>query len=188
MTETPHRSLRLRLQTETRASHQDLDQSVSQFDLRKRDGFELFLRMQSVALRAISPHAAPLPITECINDLLARAEADLREIGTWEHCDAMEIGSLHPLAINYVIAGSRLGTKVLRTRWLSADDPVVRGANSYFSAPSYIELWKSFCETSNGMPAAGDVADQIVCDADKIFKLYRTCAPAPQITNGVVHA
>lgn len=188
MTETPHSTLRLRLQTETRASHEDLDRTVSRFDLRTRDGFELFLQMQSVALRAIAPHAAQSTIAECIDDLLARAETDLRAIGAWAHRDAMEVGSLHPLAIDYVIAGSRLGTKVLRTRWLDADDPDVRQADAYFSVPSYIELWKSFCETANAMPSAGDVADQIVCDADRIFKLYHMCALAPQMTKGEVHA
>lgn len=188
MIKTEHSSLRTRLRSDTRVSHNDLDRKVSQFDLTTPFGFVSFLHMQSAALRSIAPRAERSDAKEGISDLLSRAESDLRAIGASHDVGTMDIGPLHPLAIDYVIAGSRLGTQVLRKRWRATKDPNVRHADAYFSAPNYIEIWKSFCGASDRLSAVGEIADQIVGDADLIFKLYHTCAHAAHSKKGTVDA
>ena len=144
--------------------------------------------MQSAALRATLPRAQGAATRDCIVDLSARADSDLCTLGVSPVANVVEMPPLHPLAIDYVIAGSRLGTQVLRQRWRAATDPAVRAAASYFSAPGYIDLWKSFCDTSGAMPAVGVIADRIVSDADRVLAMYLACARAANTTKGAVDA
>jgi heme oxygenase len=179
MTTHEQTSLRIRLRTETRVSHEGLDEQVSRFDLTTEVGFASFLSMQTLALRTLAPHAARAECRDALHDLLDRAAADLSGFETADHAGPAISGSLQPLSIDYVIAGSRLGTRVLRERWLAATDERVRRADAYFSAPGYIELWKSFCASAGAMPAAGPLADRVVRDADRILHFYSVCASAP---------
>lgn len=188
MTANQPPSLRARLRNDTRGAHDSLDHLVSQFDLATPLGLSCFLQMQSIALRSIAPHAAGAVTFGAVQDLLERAAADLSALGRPDQQTRMIAGPLHPFAIDYVIAGSRLGTQVLRKRWQSASDAHVRQADAYFSAPSYIELWKSFCTSAQETYPSGPVADKVVHDADRLFGLYLECARISKATNGAIHA
>ena len=181
-------SLRARLRDDTRALHEHLDAVVSRFDPSTAEGLACFLQMQSLALRAIEPHAAQAASLGALQDLLQRADSDLRQMETGDRPDTPAIAPLHPQAIDYMIAGSRLGTQVLRKRWLAATAPHVRQASAYFSAPSYIDLWTSFCRSTEAMSPRGPVADQIVHDACRLFRLYADFAAPVRVTNGSIHA
>jgi len=188
MTKKVQTSLRARLRDDTRVSHENLDQRVSAFNLTTPQGLTSFLRMQSLALRAIAPHAKCAVSYGAMQDLLERVESDLRKLEVPGQTVAPKIKPLHPHSIDYVFAGSRLGTRVIKERWQAAENLLVRQADAYFSAPSHIEIWKSFCALAGTMSPIGPLADQIVRDVDRLFQLYQECACAPQITDEAVHA
>ena len=179
MTKHERISLRTRLRSDTRATHDDLDRHVSLFDLTTQPGFLNFIQMQCAAMRSIAPHAKNARSLHALNDLMQRAESDLRTFAPTDRTRALQMRPVHPLAIDYVVAGSRLGTQVLKKRWLAANDPDVRRADAYFTAPSYIEVWKAFCETSEAMAPNGPLAEQITQDVDLIFQVYQECARSP---------
>lgn len=181
-------SLRARLRADTRLAHEQLDEEVSRFDLTTPIGFLCFLTMQSAALQTLSALQVSAKAGAMIRDVLERAALDLRQLGSSTQQSPAAIEPVHPLAIDYAIAGSRLGSQLLKKRWQAATDPQVRRASAYFSAPSYIEMWASFCNTTEAMSSSGTLANQIVQDADRIFHLYLECARAPQLTNRAIHA
>lgn len=181
-------SLRERLRYDTHVMHNQVDAMVSEFDLTTVDGLSCLLRMQSAALGLIIPHTTEAQSSYAIRDLHERAVSDLRQLKeevVLPYDQSVE--ALHPYAIDYVIAGSRLGSQILKKRWLSATDDRVRQADAYFSAPSYIEVWKSFCVSAEEMQPDGEVADQIVRDADRIFQLYQASARAAPLSQRVIH-
>ena len=188
MTKHTQTSLRARLRADTRLAHELLDDEVSRFDLTTPYGLLCFLNMQSAALQTLAESPVSAQIDAMIRDLRQRAERDLRRLGSSTQKTEATIEPVHLLAIEYAIAGSRLGSQLLKKKWQAATKPQVRRANAYFSAPSYIERWASFCDTTAAMPAAGPLADQIVRDADRIFQMYRECARAPLLVKGATHA
>ncbi|WP_460077113.1 biliverdin-producing heme oxygenase [Roseibium sp. ROS1] len=178
----------VRLRADTRLSHEVLDKEVSRFDLTTSDGFLCFLGMQSHALQALAALEVSAKTKSVLADLHERAEQDLRGLGSSIKKTPFEIGPLHPLAVDYALAGSRLGSQVLKRRWQAAKNPQVRRASAYFSAPSYIELWTSFCGATEAMTSSGPLADRIVKDAERVLQFYRECARAPQLTEGAINA
>jgi len=178
-------TLRARLRAQTASAHYRLDTRVSGWDLVDRHGLAAFLGMQRRALGALRPYARGDLSQDMMDDLHARAGADLTILG----CDAsvptrdLPVAPMS-LALDYVIAGSRLGSALLGKRWLGARDMQVRRASAYFSAPSYIEVWQTFCAQAARLPAEGLAADRIVCDANHIFQFYDHCAsqdPEPRL-------
>ena len=169
-------------------AHEKLDAEVSKFDLTTPYGLLQFLNMQSRALQSLLALQASAKADVMIRELLERAALDLRQLGSSTQLSPAAIEPVHPLAIDYVIAGSRLGSQLLKKRWQAATDPQVRRASAYFSGPGYIEIWASFCETAEATPSAGTFADQIVRDADRILHMYLECAHAPSLMKGATHA
>lgn len=170
-------TLRTRLRQDLEHHHAALDARLSTLDLSQREGFVRFLQIQASALRALEPISKTAQSAPAIADLRARAETDLRQLQSTDPVmPAPATAPIVPLAIDYVIAGSQLGSKILKKRWNGASDPHVRQASAYFSAPSYISHWREFCETADGMTSIGDAADQIVAGAFTVFDVYARCA------------
>lgn len=170
-------SLRDRLRADTRAAHAALDERVSGFDLATVPGLRGFLTMQARALTAlagVSDGAACAPI---ITSLGARARVDLARLpGGVPDTGAAKVARPHPLALDYVITGSRLGTRVLKQRWAASADPAVRGVGAYFGAPDHVDAWRAFCNEASVRAGEGAEADRIVADAVALFYFYDTCA------------
>lgn len=188
MTKHTQNNLRARLRSDTRLAHERLDEEVSRFDLTTPHGLLCFLNMQCCALETLSALEVYAATDVVIESLLERATLDLRILGSGPQEAPYDLEPVHPLAIDYAIAGSRLGSQLLKKRWQAATDPQVRRASAYFSAPSYIDGWASFCDTAEAMSSASRLADQIVRDADRIFQMYRECARASMLMKGETHA
>ena len=77
-----------------------------------------------------------------------------------------------PLAIDYVVLGSRLGSSVLKRHWAQAEDPRVRDASCYFSAPAQVRRWQAFCRQTREMSPKNAAADRAVDDTRRIFALF----------------
>lgn len=181
-------NLRTRLRSDLTEVHATLDSQISAFDLRTRTGFASFLRIQHGGLSALH-HAGAGDLTrDAIADLQDRARLDLLTLGVPPLTRAETLpGDLHPLAVDYVIAGSRLGSQLLHKRWLSSDDTAVRAASAYFSAPGHIDLWKAFCGRAAALPAEGPESDRILRHAAAIFALFGHHAAAETQERALPH-
>ena len=79
---------------------------------------------------------------------------------------------LDPLAVDYVVAGSRLGLKVLKTRWASSSDPLVRAAGAYFTLQNAAPSWPKVCRALSTVPLDSTRAGAITRDTKRIFDLF----------------
>lgn len=175
MTKTP--DLRMRLRMDTTPQHHRLDALVSEFDLTRHEGMRHFLLMQARMLGGLRVRATGALSADMIADLHDRAVHDLGDLQVDRHAmTAVQVPSLHPSAIDYVMAGSRLGTTILKQRWEAAGDPDLRKIDRYFSAPHYREVWQAFCQVAGQMPADSREADLICADATRLFSCYAVCA------------
>ena len=165
-------NLRTRLRHDTQIEHQRLDACVSQMDLTTVGGLRAFLQMQALALPALLKISDTAHCVPMMRALLHAARSDLV---TLAHKD---MPPAHPLAIDYVVSGSRLGSTILKKRWQSASDPAVHAANAYFSAPDYLACWKTFCATSATIDASAALSDRVIADAAALLDFYRRCALA----------
>ncbi|MEO1640114.1 MAG: biliverdin-producing heme oxygenase [Pseudomonadota bacterium] len=179
MPDLADKSLRLRLREDTKTAHRALDVRVSGFDLQRPEGLAGFLAMQSGALQYLLTLDPEPDCAAVMQDLLQRADDDLVTLGARRATlPENALTEAHPLAIDYVIGGSRLGTQVLKQRWATSTHPLVQTADAYFGAPTHIAHWKAFCATAEAMPADSAEADLIVIDARRLFVFYEVCAVA----------
>lgn len=181
-------SLRARLRNDTRLLHEKLDREVSEFDLTTPGGLSGFIRMQFSALQAFNSSQMLADTGAMVQDLCERAALDLRALDASVQPSPYELGAVEPLAVEYVVAGSRLGSQLLKKRWQRATNQQVRRASAYFSAPSYIEIWAAFCERTEAMSSCDPLADRIVQDANNVFNMYYECARASRLVKGTIHA
>ena len=166
-------TLRERLRRETRSLHECLDARVSCFDVRDPAGLARFLSLHMAAFDRMARPDPDAGLAAAMTDLRARALTDLEALGyAAPQSPAGAPIRYHPVAMSYVVAGSRLGGTVLRTRWLAATDPAVRCARVYFDAPDYLDLWRAFCDTAGRTLAEGPDADRVVDDARRVFEMY----------------
>lgn len=176
MTSETFLTLRSRLRADTAAQHARLDEAISTADISTRSGFTRFMQTHHAAFRAID---AVAPRAE-LRDLADRAGRDLARMGMATGPMPESDGPLDSQAVDYVLHGSRLGTKVLKRRWQTARDPQVQAADAYFGAPIDPAAWRATCAALEARPAAGAASDRVVSDAGRIFDMFRTalaCAP-----------
>lgn len=83
-------------------------------------------------------------------------------------------GPLDPLAIDYMVAGSRLGTKILHKTWAASAHPAVLRANSYFGQEIDATLWPQTCQALTSVNASSARADKVVADTRRLFKMFVT--------------
>lgn len=173
-------TLRHRLRQDTVDAHVALDQAVSGFDLCTVGGLSGFLAMQAGALAHLQSQARAAQTGPLIDSLLQRVRQDQAALG----CGPVPPPSagapddIHPVAIDYVIAGSRLGSQVLARRWAAATDARVRRAKAYFAQAADTSAWRGFCRLAEQMPANSAEADLIVIDSRRLFVFYHACASA----------
>lgn len=166
-------TLRTRLRRDTQTAHANLDRVITAFDVASVPGLKAFLSLQRHALTTLTktepfPACAPM-----MQDLLVRIDEDQRKIGaTGPLAPDPFRCHFHPKAIDYVMAGSRLGTTVLRRQWEASKSDLVQQTNAYFSAPSYIEYWQQFSKDAADMSGDTGISAQICADAGLIFEFY----------------
>ena len=147
-------------------------------DLETYAGYVAFLRLQEAGLTAVFDAVSRADVTEMCDDLLERLRFDLARLGADTVAVMSPPPGLHPLAVTYVLSGSRLGSSVLRQRWENGALAQSGLPAAYMKAPEYLEIWRAFCSEARNLPATGAVADQIVSDAIKVFQVFQAAALA----------
>ncbi len=157
------------LREETRATHDVMDALFSQLDLARAGDFVRFCRVHLACFRALGSVCAHPGMTAATADL----SADLESLGLYGADDVQFSGpDPDPLAVDYVFAGSRLGTKVLRRRWSASGDPAVLAASRYFTAEGDPLAWPRVCAALDNVPTGSARADRIVSDTIAIYGLF----------------
>ncbi len=165
---------RTTLREKTHADHERVDAMFSRVNIAQHDGFSLFVRVHLTCFSKMQEHdsisaEAKGLLAEMVDaltldlDLLGEAPHDIKDTKS---------KSADPLAVDYMIAGSRLGSKVLRKRWAASSDPIVVAAGTYFGLSSDPEFWRTTCRALSDIPNDSARADVIVEDTRALFGLF----------------
>ena len=165
-------SLRRRLRTDLADRHARLDAGFSRFDLTTRAGLTGFLAAHRAAFAAIDPAPGGLTGGPLLARMIAALDTDLDRLGQGPGPDLPVLRLRRPMAQDYVLLGSRLGSQLLRRRWAAASDPDLRAAGAYLSLPAMTGDWQAFCTRTQALPGFGAVADETVCEAGRLFDLF----------------
>lgn len=173
-----HVTLRERLRQDLAGDHDRLDQLVSTFDLTTVAGLGQFLSMHAMGVAGIAREGHPADVTGVMEDLIARAQADLAVLGLGvpDHGADAPALQVDGLALRYVLGGAQMGTAVLRRRWAAASDPQVRAASAFFGGARHADLWNVFLAEVADHAATGPCADRIVADGRRLFVHFHHCA------------
>lgn len=167
-------NLRYMLRHETRPEHDQLDEMVSRLDMACRRDFGTFVDVHldcfTAMQRRLSQNSLSTLVLSGMIDGL-KADSDLMRRSPSRTVTAT-LPDLDPLAIDYIVAGSRLGSKVLQKRWATSKDTIVRRANHYFDHTSDPMLWRETCDALSGVPAGSQRAQTIVRDSKILFQFF----------------
>lgn len=109
-------TLHARLKHATRAEHDIVDRSLSQFDLAHTDSYFAFLCLNREALALLRPHWRHADCPD-FNSMAQSLKADLATMGRIPSTVATpQQGPINSMGLAYVVRGSRLGSKILRRR------------------------------------------------------------------------
>ncbi|NNE52986.1 MAG: DUF3158 family protein [Sulfitobacter sp.] len=140
---------------------------MSKLDLQKPGDLGRFFAVHHTCFRALAAHHAYSGLAQMIGAL----ERDLHHLGAPVLPDA-RLQPVDPLAVAYIIEGSRMGSKVLRSRWKRSTDPTVQGASAYFSLKPDGQRWRDLCAALSVFDTRSSRAALIVSDTVVIFELF----------------
>lgn len=170
-----NRNLRERLRIETRPDHHKVDRAFASHDIATRTGFTIFIQSHEAGFSAMMGAASPGTCQE-LRAFTEALRADLSVLDAPRIPVAQPTPQPHPLACDYMVAGSRLGTAVMRKRWSETSDPIVRGANHYFGLPWDSAIWRELCQVLSKMDGSGIPAEQIVGSTKSLFAMFADLA------------
>lgn len=168
----PKQDLLQRLRDESRSAHEALDQSFLPFQNDPARHLESFLAAQMAGLTALSTAVRTSPDRETlalISEMLDRLEQDCRHYALSVPV-VRHKRDLHPVAMSYLVIGSRLGTEVLRRRLLASE---LDRFPLYFAPQDYKAAWRELCLRLGAMPGIGVEADDICTSVIAGFELFR---------------
>ena len=169
-------SYRHALRALTRADHARLDDLFSALDITRRVDYARFIGVHLAVFEVLRPQLSPASLTRPqLLAGLACLRCDLATLGQRRletRAGHGEADGLDPLAVDYVVAGSRLGLKVLQARWAGSTDPLVRAAGAYFTQPFAASPWPKVCRALSKVPLESARAGAITRDTRRIFNLF----------------
>ena len=183
------RSYRHELRALTRADHARLDDLFSALDITRRVDYARFIGVHLTVFEVLRPHLSPASLTR--PQLLAGLTCLQRDLATLgqrrleTQAGHGEADGLEPLAVDYVVAGSRLGLKVLKARWAGSADPLVRAAGAYFTQPFAASPWPKVCRALSKVPVDSARAGAITRDTRRIFNLFAAAYGSAARVKGV---
>ena len=171
-----HQNFRIHLREQTRLDHADMDQIFSNLDIATRSDFIAFERIHLACFEAMTGVET---LNKMTNRLLAEIVSGLRaDLAVMQQkqpeIEVNPFGQIDPLAVDYVLGGSRMGTKVLRQRWSQSTDQNVKDANVYFNLPADPTFWRDVCDALSKIEMGSVRADKIISDTRQIFELFKS--------------
>lgn len=181
-------SLRDRLRSETRHCHQALDERVSRLLNSDPEDYRRFLALQWRLFTALSRCGVESACTPLVRELQQRAQQDLITLDQEPLPAPPDLNFRpHPLAVDYVVSGSRLGAQVLKKHWMDMGLAEVGTACVYLSAPTDTSYWREFLACTTALPAQGKEADTIVIDCIALFEFCINYVLAQPARERVLH-
>ncbi|WP_150297735.1 heme oxygenase-like domain-containing protein [Salipiger aestuarii] len=165
------------LRLATRAAHDDSEVLFLRFTDSPGDTMRWFLAAQRAALAAICDSTEPARMASrpLARALLTRLDADLSALGG-DARPVVPARTLHPMAADYLVLGSRLGTEVLRRALIGSAPPVP--VPSYFHACHGPAMWRDHCALLNAVDPASDLAGDLTRDVIAGYDLFHAAAVA----------
>jgi heme oxygenase (biliverdin-IX-beta and delta-forming) len=162
------------LRAQTRVEHDRLDQMITTLDIAQLADFKVFLKLHHSCFVVMWSRAADQGRSNsALSGMIDCLAADLEIVSESRHPVKLPLpAALDPLAIDYMVAGSRLGSVILRKRWQTSTDPCVQRANTYFGQPVDPTLWPEICRALSAVPMGSARADAIVKDTKTQFQLF----------------
>lgn len=173
-------TFRTGLRDKMRHAHDVVDDQFSTLDLTTLGGLKRFLIIHEACFTQVDiAQSQPHPY---LRDIIDNLRHDMRDLAlTPLKMPALD-NPLTPLAVAYIVEGSRMGTAVLRRRWAQSSDPHVLEINTYFDATYHQTGWRALCTQLESVVPGSPHARAITRDAALIFgqfsHAFRATAPA----------
>ncbi|MBY6013906.1 hypothetical protein KUV75_03175 [Qipengyuania gaetbuli] len=176
------------LNRETRGEHNAVEAAFDTLDMATGEGMDAILTAHIGAMDRLLPALSDHPAyRDEIARLRSLASLSRDALDLPERADTpRQAAALHPLAIAYVVLGSRLGARVISRR---LDRQAVRWSDDvrgYFTDEGSGPAWAKLCEELETGHSDAELAD-IADDAQRVFALYgeeaRALSPAPSMAN-----
>ncbi|AHD08354.1 heme oxygenase-like domain-containing protein [Phaeobacter gallaeciensis] len=168
---------RSELRRATRPEHDTAELAFAPFHQRPLPHLAWFLACQHTALHALADtcRLERGRATALLADLTAALRADCADNGDRPAAiSADTLPQLHPLAVDYLVLGSRMGNEVLRRRLSEAAGQMALPA--YFAPRDHLATWRATCTDLEQLPPKSALAQRIVADTRKGFDLFETAA------------
>lgn len=162
--------LRLRLRKDTRVEHERVEAEFARLDLNDPVGLQCTVRAHARALARLLPSLAPLPEMRREAERLHALALQAAEGITPDEAQPVPEGqTLHPLAVAYVILGSRLGARVIAAE-LNRDNVRSRPKDfEYFVDDNSRPAWSALLQL---LDSCTDATDLVVADATAAFGVF----------------
>ena len=169
--------LRKRVRSALAEDHARVDAQFATLDIQTRKGLATFLQTHRAAFDALacsgSSFAGRIKETHLI-DIVKAIDSDLTALHVpILHLPAENYG-YDALAVDHIVLGSRLGTAILRAKWMASQDRLVRQARAYFAQPQFKEDWRAHCLHLSSMDAQHDAGQRLIQDARRLFVLFES--------------
>ena len=169
--------LRSQLREKTRLAHLQVEDAFARFELDTAEGSWAMVRAHILMLRRFLPHVAAHPSYHAeISRLTALVPpqherlADLH-LFTFPAADR----TLHPLAIAYVILGSRLGARMLSRDLSKSTHLIAPEVLAFLGDDRSRGVWQELCHELDGI-CADQARAEVIGDAKRVFEIYRQSA------------
>lgn len=165
------------LRMATQDDHKKAENSFNDFLSAPAAHLRPFLTAQFLALSSLRNNGDDGTSPTCLavlDDALVRLRADLCAP---RGSSRVSVISLDPIAIDYLVLGSRLGVEVLRRRWIAEFRQESLPAD--FSQPEgnpAKQLWKDLCERLALIDPSSDQARRIILDSQSGYALFAQSA------------
>lgn len=168
------KDFRFLLRDDTQQKHDHLDQLFSSLDVSTYDGLISFLRVHLGCFQTMHDAAeAGSRSRHRLADMVLRIKQDLTMLGQPVDIPNESLPQvIAPLATDYIVEGSRLGSQVLKRRWAQSGDRRVRQADNYFSMETESDRWRMVCDALAAVPAGSAEARRITHDTQVLFSMF----------------
>lgn len=169
--------LRKHVRSALQDDHARVDAQFATLDIQSRTGLATFLQTHRAAFDALLMSGSPLDgrIKEAhLSDIIRAIDADLKALRVPILRLPQPKYAYDVLAVDHIVLGSRLGTAVLRGKWLMSPDRQVRQARAYFAQPQYKDEWRGHCMHLSSMDAGDAAGQQMIEDARRLFVLFES--------------